>query len=618
MASTVVGVDTREVQEDKHLYLLLVVVLTFLTLPMNSDTPLDWGMTTGEKARGFHLQVFLTEWLHLSVLRNGWMFSMHLTLEIHPSIKIQRLKMLPPSLASPPNAIRLRFDVTDPDGLHQVQLHTPEVIPYVQGGFLACKRVKGTTRTIEFVTTILPLKAESVNLQVIDMNGNISWSEIYPIDVPSLLPPPEIVSIPDPHLASAVRKEIGKSITTHTMLNLVHLDVTNRAITDLIGLEHAYNLKTLNLRGNAVSDVSPLASLTQLTQLSLWRNALLDVAPLSRLTQLTQLDLNDNDISDVSPLASLTQLTQLSLWRNALLDVAPLSGLTQLTQLHLNNNAISDVSPLSGLTQLTRLHLDDNDISDVSPLSGLTQLTRLHLNDNDISDVSPLANLTQLTYLNLWNNALSDVSPLSGLTQLTRLYLNGNNISDVSPLANLTQLTYLNLWSNPLNHVSINIYIPAMQAKLIEIDFDNTTAKITGPWLWVIAPTQAWQGGATSTNIDSIAIASDGALTESDVARHGAKAGDTIGKYTWRIGTISATGSNNINELINRIGLSTNRYIDDHSSYALISLESTTVQSGVTMRAGSDDSIKIWLNGEVVHNKPVDRGAYDFLDTLQG
>ena len=133
----------------------------------------------------------------------------------------------------------------------------------------------------------------------------------------------------------------------------------------------------------------------------------------------------------------------------------------------------------------------------------------------------------------------------------------------------------------------------------------------------MIAPTQAWQGGATSTNIDSIAIASDGAITESDVAIHGAKAGDAIGKYTWMLGTISATGSNNINELINRIGLSANRYIDDHSSYALISLESATVQSGVTMRAGSDDSIKIWLNGEVVHNKPVDRGAYDFLDTFE-
>ena len=39
------------------------------------------------------------------------------------------IQMFPPSLASPPNAIRFRFEVTDPDGLHQAQLLTPEKAP---------------------------------------------------------------------------------------------------------------------------------------------------------------------------------------------------------------------------------------------------------------------------------------------------------------------------------------------------------------------------------------------------------------------------------------------------------------------------------------------------------
>lgn len=33
------------------------------------------------------------------------------------------MEMLPPRLASPPNTIRLRFEVNDPDGLHQAQMH---------------------------------------------------------------------------------------------------------------------------------------------------------------------------------------------------------------------------------------------------------------------------------------------------------------------------------------------------------------------------------------------------------------------------------------------------------------------------------------------------------------
>ena len=36
------------------------------------------------------------------------------------------VQMFPPSLAFPPNGIRLRFEVSDTDGLHQVQLHKPE------------------------------------------------------------------------------------------------------------------------------------------------------------------------------------------------------------------------------------------------------------------------------------------------------------------------------------------------------------------------------------------------------------------------------------------------------------------------------------------------------------
>ena len=138
-------------------------------------------------------------------------------------------------------------------------------------------------------------------------------------------------------------------------------------------------------------------------------------------------------------------------------------------------------------------------------------------------------------------------------------------------------------------------------------------AKITGPWLWIIAPTERWQGGARSINIDSLAAASAGTVTEADIAANGAKEGDTVGDYALQLGKIAPRGVNNINDLVNNIGMAKGN-IDDHSSYALITLESATVQSDVPMRVGSDDAIKVWLNGEVVHSNPIDRGATDFLD----
>ena len=150
--------------------------------------------------------------------------------------------------------------------------------------------------------------------------------------------------------------------------------------------------------------------------------------------------------------------------------------------------------------------------------------------------------------------------------------------------------------------------------------------KITGPWLWIIAPTEANQGGAASTDVDSLAAASGDAVTEADVATNGANEGDEVGEFAWTLGEIADTGGNNANDLINRIGLvdggdpedtADDMDINDHSIYGLITLESPTAQSGVPMKVGSDDSVKVWLNGEVVHTNPVDRGAGDFQDEFE-
>ncbi len=144
----------------------------------------------------------------------------------------------------------------------------------------------------------------------------------------------------------------------------------------------------------------------------------------------------------------------------------------------------------------------------------------------------------------------------------------------------------------------------------------NAQDKITGPWLWMIAATETGQGGANSTDVDSLAEASGGEVTEQMVAENGANEGDAVGDLVWTVGEISATGGNNVNDLVNEIGLGEGD-VNDHSSYGLITLVSASDQSGVDMRVGSDDSVKVWLNGEVVHNNPVNRGAGDFQDTFQ-
>ena len=139
--------------------------------------------------------------------------------------------------------------------------------------------------------------------------------------------------------------------------------------------------------------------------------------------------------------------------------------------------------------------------------------------------------------------------------------------------------------------------------------------EITGPWLWMIVPIQQGSGGAESTNVDSLAVASGGTVTEADVAANGATEGDIVGNYAWTLGVLNNTGD--IEQLLYEIGMTENRYIDNASSYALITLVSEMDQPGVTMHTGSDDSIKVWLNGENVFTNAVNRGRYRWQDNFQ-
>ena len=115
-----------------------------------------------------------------------------------------RIQMLPP-LASSPYAIRFRFEVTDPDGVHQAQLLTPATIRNQgpgQSKLLSCKRLNGETDTIEIelITNQLTVNSESyrdgvseavplsveVILRVIDVYGNVTL-QTYPIDITTIL-----------------------------------------------------------------------------------------------------------------------------------------------------------------------------------------------------------------------------------------------------------------------------------------------------------------------------------------------------------------------------------------------------------------------------------------------
>ena len=502
--------------------------------------------------------------------------------------------------------------------------------------------------------TFLQQIREKSSLQNLGLTGLLSggnvqrdaWTELFPKLFDDSTPPvpdpdPEPVRvpgyIPDANLRDAIAEALGKppgSVITETEVSrLTRINADERGIRDLTGLEAATRLERIEFRHNLISDLSPLAELTRLNNIKLRGNRITDVSPLANLTNVDWLGLEENAITDLSPLRGLIKLNGIGISGNPVSDVSPLASLVSLERINAWSTPISNFSPLArlprlrwiefgndksvtkipslkGLRALRRLEIRGTSISDLSPLAELTQLEWLELIDNLISDVSLLVKLKSLETLNLDANLISDASPLVQLPGLEVLYLENNVISDVSSLSWFKNLERLDLRNNAISDFSPLDRLPEKTFVRIEGNpgFPLGGPKITGPWLWVIVP-----GTRLEDNADFLALATNDATTELKVATNGAKEGKAVGRSTWTLHRLSSSSGDNINRMTASLGWGTREEIYDHIVYGSVVLDSPEEQQ-TTMLVGSDDAVKVWLNGELVHRAFVARGAGDYQD----
>ena len=395
-----------------------------------------------------------------------------------------RVQMRTPDLVKSSAAIRLQFEISDPDGLHQAQLFLPSEMGL---GLFDCRSLDGNSVVIEFVTTeLLAIKSGTISLNVIDAQGNPK-SFPFQIDITPILPDSEPISIPDINLATVVRDTLGlasnSQITQLDMLKLTKLEAWGNEniswnIRDLTGLEHATHLQELVLYNNQIQDMTPLTELTKLKRVSLGGNQISNIPSLLGMKQLTALYLYANQISDITPLRELTQLTDLAIGFNPINTEHLFSVLTQLKRLRillLYSMKISDIKFLAKLTQLRTLGLSDNQISDITPLAALTHLHSLYLENNQIIDIMPINGLTQLTHLYLNDNQISDVKPFAELINLRELSLIGNPIKDRKPLLDLLQ-------KNPDVKIYLKNYDEPLPVTLSHFRAEHTNAGVLLKW----------------------------------------------------------------------------------------------------------------------------------------
>lgn len=185
-------------------------------------------------------------------------------------------------------------------------------------------------------------------------------------------------------------------------------------------------------------------------------------------------------------------------------------------------------------------------------------------------------------------------------------------VGESSPLTFVTN----ELTVRPVESVSLQVLDKKGNVAWIPVPIERGLTpgpKIRGPWLWVIFPTGNRGGAdAAKSDIDYLKQASKGKITEKQIATKGATARETVGNKIWTPGWLASAGNNNIQEMLRRIGLQTND-VNNHVAYGSITLMSPKKQK-TTMFAGSDDAVKVWLNGQLVHNNPINRSSINYQD----
>lgn len=222
-------------------------------------------------------------------------------------------------------------------------------------------------RTLTVIPAVNQTGNAVITLTVSDAAGS---STVVPVHVCVLMPQP--VSIPDPHLATAIRSTLNKPtgrLSNVDLLALTDLFAFDTNIADLAGLEWATNLASLYLNSDYVTNLAALQNLSQLASFTLHNNKTANLSQLAGLTNLMGLSLVGNSISETSFLQNLKRLTFLELDNNQIADLSPFITLTNLISISVLQNRLTNIVSLQSLPQLSDVNVCLNllDVSSNSP-----------------------------------------------------------------------------------------------------------------------------------------------------------------------------------------------------------------------------------------------------------
>ena len=285
--------------------------------------------------------------------------------------------------------------------------------------------------------------------------------------------------IPDPNFEQALidlgydTPPIDGSVPTNNIWSIFELDISNRAITDLTGIEDFGALSILDCSLNALVNLD-MSDNWELIYLNCSANQLINLelpedGGLFELNcagnQLINLDTgNSNYLNTLN--CGNNQLTSLDLTNNPLLEILNCSA-NQLTSLDVINNP-----------QLIELYVFLNPLTnlDVSSNSNLEVVDCADTN-LEILDVSNNTMLKLLRCTNINNSGQLTSLDVSNNLALEFFTFRGNQLTDID-VSNNTELYYLNGSANQLASINVannpllrNFYV--YENQLTSLDVSN-------------------------------------------------------------------------------------------------------------------------------------------------
>lgn len=229
-------------------------------------------------------------------------------------------------------------------------------------------------------------------------------------------------NFPDENFRNYISETMGISLYTlisdQALSKITNIDVSNKEISSLKGIEYFTNLKYLHCNNNNISELD-----------------------MTHNTKLTGLICNDNKLSSID-VSTLSELDDFRCYNNSLTSLN-LTNCTRLRHLECNDNNLPTLN-ISNNLQLKDLYCGNNPLTDLN-VSANSILEHLHVGHCNLS-VLDVRNNPSLKTLYCYDNQLESLN-LRNNTELEKFHCGDNKLSylDISACTKLRNIdTYGN------------------------------------------------------------------------------------------------------------------------------------------------------------------------------